>query len=131
MFAFGLWDSIESVLWLVRDRIGIKPLYFATVNGRVAFASEIKALLALPGIGRSINHEALYHYLSFLTAPAPLTLFDGIYKLPPATRMRISSDGRIDQARYWDVWENTQPLVDVADADIAERLIGELRTSVN
>lgn len=130
MFAFALWDARREQLWLVRDRIGVKPLYYSIVQGRVLFASEIKAILALPDVQRKVDHEALFHYLSFLTSPAPLTLFDGIYKLPPATSLCISRDGRMRQDRYWDVWDNVIPMQTEAEEVVAERLIEELRTSV-
>ncbi len=85
MFALAIWDDRQRVLWLVRDRIGIKPLYYSIHHGRFTFASEIKALLTDPDQQRAVNEEALFHYLSFLTTPAPDTLFDGIRKLPAGT----------------------------------------------
>src|SRR5215216_5706639 len=66
MFAFALWDARSRELWLVRDRIGVKPLYYSVHNGRLVFASEIKALLEDPQQQRHVNEEAFYHYLSFL-----------------------------------------------------------------
>ena len=75
MFAFALWDEQKKELWLVRDRIGIKPLYYSFHHDRLTFASEIKALLKDPEQEREVNEEALFHYLSFLTTPAPQTLF--------------------------------------------------------
>ena len=75
MFAMAIWDGRARELWLVRDRIGIKPLYWSVHHGRLVFASEIKALLEDPGQAREVHEEALYHYLSFLTTPAPQTLF--------------------------------------------------------
>ncbi len=83
MFAIALWDAKARRLWLIRDRIGIKPLYYSIHHGRITFASEIKALLQDPDQVRAVNEEALFHYLSFLTTPAPDTLFAGIHKLPP------------------------------------------------
>jgi len=130
MFAIGLWDARAQQLWLVRDRIGIKPLYYTEVSGRLLFASEIKALLLDPEVKRRVNPEALYHYLSFLTAPAPQTLFEGIYKLPPATRLRVDRNGARYQERYWDVWDHTSPLTGVSEDEIARRVLDELRTAV-
>src|SRR5438874_5270613 len=75
MFAIALWDTKKRQLWLIRDRIGIKPLYYSIHHGRVTFASEIKALLRDPDQERSIDEVSFYHYLSFLTTPAPNTLF--------------------------------------------------------
>lgn len=130
MFAFALWDSRERQLWLVRDRIGIKPLYYSTHHGRITFASEIKALLADPEQARAVNEEALYHYLSFLTTPAPDTLFCGIQKLPGGCWLRVSADGRTQQHRYWDVWDHTTPLTDLTDDELSGRILEELRTAV-
>ena len=71
MFAIALWDVRKRELWLIRDRIGIKPLYYSFLNGRINFASEIKALLEDPEQKRAVHEEAFYHYLSFLTTPPP------------------------------------------------------------
>ncbi len=130
MFAFALWDGREQALWLVRDRIGIKPLYYAIGSGRLLFASEIKAILAHGGVPVAPDEEALFHYLSFLTTPAPATLFAGIRKLPGGCRLRIGGDGAVREERWWDVWDEVQPLKGARDAEVAELLRAELRTSV-
>lgn len=130
MFAFALWDGRRRELWLVRDRIGIKPLYWSQHHGRLNFASEIKALLQDPGQAREVHPEALYHFLSFLTTPAPQTLFAGIQKLPAGTWMRVTASGEIEQRKYWDVWDHTTPLTSQSEAEIAERVLDTLRTAV-
>jgi asparagine synthase (glutamine-hydrolysing) len=130
MFAIALWDARARRLWLIRDRIGIKPLYYSTHHGRITFASEIKALLEDPNQVRAVNEEAFFHYLSFLTTPAPDTLFAEIHKLPPGSFMTVDPDGQLHQERYWDVLEHTTPLTGVTEEEIAERLLTELRTSV-
>lgn len=130
MFAFALWDGRERELWLVRDRIGIKPLYFSTRPGRVNFSSEIKGLLEDPGQERAVCEEALFHYLSFLTTPSPQTLFSGIRKLAGGCWLRIRANGEMEERRYWDALENTQPLTGISDQEIAERLLAELRVAV-
>lgn len=130
MFAIALWDEKRRELWLIRDRIGVKPLYFSVHSGRLTFASEIKALLQDPQQQRAVNEEAFFHYLSFLTTPAPQTLFEGIKKLPAGNWLRISADGQMRQHRYWDVWDHTQPLLGVSDDEIAQRVLAELRTAV-
>jgi asparagine synthase (glutamine-hydrolysing) len=130
MFAFALWDARSNELWLVRDRIGIKPLYWTRHNDRLLFASEIKALLADPSVPRAINEDGLFHYLSFLTTPAPDTLFAGIHKLPGGTWLRISSDGTVTEKRYWDALANAEVLSGLDEGAISERLIAELRTAV-
>ena len=130
MFAFALWDARTQHLWLVRDRIGIKPLYYSIEAGRLTFASEIKSLLTDPDERRAIDESALFHYLSFLTTPGPETLFAGIRKVPPATWMRVSADGTVRERRYWDVWDDATVLARAGEDEIAERVLHELRTSV-
>jgi len=130
MFAIALWDVKERQLWLIRDRIGKKPLYYSVHHGRITFASEIKALLKDPDQKRTVHEEAFYHYLSFLTTPAPQSLFEGIQKLPAGTWMRINEDGKFQEQRYWDVWDYTTPLTDLPEDEIAERILSELRTAV-
>jgi len=130
MFAIALWDAKKHQLWLVRDRLGVKPLYYSLHHGRITFASEIKALLEDEEQQRGVNEEALYYYLSFNATPAPYTLFSGIQKLAPGTWLRVNEDGHVHESRYWDVWDHTQPLTNVSEAEIAERILSELRTSV-
>jgi asparagine synthase (glutamine-hydrolysing) len=130
MFAIALWDAKQCQLWLIRDRIGVKPLYYSIHHGRITFASEIKALLEDGEQERAVNEEALYYYLSFNATPAPHTLFSGIRKLGPGTSLRVSEDGHVQEYRYWDVWDHTEPLTNASDGEIAERVLSELRTSV-
>ena len=130
MFAIALWDERDKTLWLVRDRIGVKPLYYSIHNGRITFASEIKALLQDPDQKRSVHEEAFYHYLSFLTTPAPQTLFDGVKKLTCGTWLRVSDDGNVHEYKYWDVLDHTTPLINITEDKIAEMLLAELRTAV-
>jgi asparagine synthase (glutamine-hydrolysing) len=130
MFAIALWDDKKRELWLIRDRMGVKPLYYAVSNGRITFASEIKALLRDPRQKRAVNEEALFHYLSFLTTPAPDTLFAGIRKLPCGTWLRIGINGEIREQRYWDVLDYTTPSGDLTESEFAERILDELRVAV-
>ena len=130
MFAIAPWDTRRRELWLIRDRIGIKPLYYSVHHGRIAFASEIKALLLDPEQERALDEEALYHFLSFLTTPSPMTMFRGIRKLPAGSWMRIREGGNVTESRYWDVLDHTEPLVNVAEEEIAERIVAELRIAV-
>ena len=102
MFAFGLWDETNKRLFIVRDRIGIKPVYFTRAGGYFRFASEIKAILADPDVPRAVEPAALNHYLSFMVAPAPLTMFKDIFKLPAGHVLEIDPSGRLSARRYWD-----------------------------
>ena len=131
MFAFALWDARARQLWLVRDRIGIKPLYYSVHHGRVTFASEIKALLRDPDQRRAVDETALFHYLSFLTTPGPETLFDGIRKIPAGTWVRFDADGTVAQRTYWDVWDEVHAMSADGEDALAERVLAELRTAVS
>ena len=102
MFAFAVFDKADGSLTLVRDPLGVKPLYYHLQSGPLVFASEIKALLALPGITKALNPVALHHYLTFANAPAPLTFFDGILKLEAGTYLRMDRHGCARSVRYWD-----------------------------
>ncbi|MDO9487715.1 MAG: asparagine synthase (glutamine-hydrolyzing), partial [Sphingomonadaceae bacterium] len=129
-FAIALWDGRERRLWLARDRVGVKPLYYTAIPGGIAFASEIKALLAIPEVPRRVNEQAVYDYLSFLTPPPPATMFEGIYKMPAATWMLVDDSGNRREHRYWDPFDGVTPLVGVSDKEIAERVLDELRRSI-
>ena len=114
----------------MRDRVGIKPLYYSVHHGRLVFASEIKALLLDPQQERAVDEESLYHYLSFLCVPAPRTLFRGIRKLEPGCWLRVDADGQTEERRWWDAWDDVEPLTGVSDREIEERVLDELRVSV-
>ena len=101
MFAFALWDSRKRELFLARDHLGIKPLYYAALNRQLLFASEIKALLQHPECPREMDLEALAELFTFRYVPSPKTLFKGIAKLPPAHFM-IASPSGIRIERFWD-----------------------------
>ena len=123
-------DTQEQRLWLARDRIGIKPLYYTSQGGHFLFASEIKAILAFPGIPRSVYLPGLYHYLSFLTTPAPLTLFEGISKLPAGHMLSVERDGTQKLEEWWDVFDGVRPSSNQDESALADRLLGLLRESV-
>ena len=101
MFAFALWDEKERRLFLARDRLGKKPLYYWTNGPLLAFASEIKSLLVLD-VPRELEPEALDCYFSFGYIPSPLTIFRAIKKLPPAHALIFSEDG-MKEFRYWQI----------------------------
>jgi asparagine synthase (glutamine-hydrolysing) len=132
MFAFGLWDGERRQLLLARDRLGIKPLYYHHAPGRLAFASETKALLAFPDIERRLDPAAVAAFFDFLWVPDPDTMFDGVRKLEPGTYATYR-DGALEIKRYWDV-----PLgpsghdggAAVSEADAVETLDGLLREAV-
>jgi len=130
MFAFALWDGRKRELWLVRDRMGIKPLYYVERDGKVAFASEIKALLADPDQERAVNEEALLDYLTFLTTPAPTTLFKGIHKMPAGCFARVTQDHGVQIRRWYEMWDHVTPLHGLTEGEMSSRLLEELSASV-
>src|SRR5579863_8462205 len=102
MFAFAIWERDSGRVVLARDRLGIKPLYFCTLPGRVRFASTLPALLAAGGVDTTIDPAALHHYMSLhAVGPAPMTIFKGVRKLPPATICTIEPDGRRREETFW------------------------------
>lgn len=101
-FAFGLWDGKTETLFLARDQIGVKPAYFSDQNGVIIFASEIKALLKHPDCPRVLDLESMQNYLTFLTTPAPTTMFRGIQKLPSGHYLSVRKSGQPRLYRFWD-----------------------------
>lgn len=104
MFAIAIWDRRQGVLHLVRDRLGVKPLYYAHVGNGLVFGSEIKSILASGRVNRSVNGRAIWDYLTFRYVPGPQTIWEGVYKLPPAHRLEF----RVGEAtprvvRWWDM----------------------------
>jgi asparagine synthase (glutamine-hydrolysing) len=101
MFAFGIWDARRRRLFLARDRLGKKPLYYGQYAGRLAFASELKALAADPDLPAEIDPDALALYLRYGYVPAPYSIFQPVRKLPPA-HYALWESGRLTVRRYWD-----------------------------
>jgi asparagine synthase (glutamine-hydrolysing) len=100
MFAFALWDGAAGKLFLARDRFGEKPLFLHEDSRGLYFASEIKALLEVPGVKRGVDLPAVWDYLAYRYVPGPRTLFQGIRKLPPGT-CATWERGRLTERRYW------------------------------
>ncbi|OFV94281.1 MAG: asparagine synthase (glutamine-hydrolyzing) [Acidobacteria bacterium RIFCSPLOWO2_12_FULL_54_10] len=128
MFAFAIWDERRHKLLLARDRLGIKPLYYTEVNGRLLFASELKAILQLPDVERKLNWNALNHLFTFLSTPAAESILEGIRKLQPG-HILIASPGRPPRVqRYWDL--HFEPDRSLTEEDCTERLRELLDESV-
>ena len=102
MFAIAIDDAREDALYLVRDRIGVKPLYVAEQGGRHLFASEIKAILQVLPARPAVDLEAIHHYLSFNYIPAPWTVWQGIRHVMPGCWMKFTRGG-VEQGRWWDL----------------------------
>ncbi len=103
MFAFALWDGSEGKLFLVRDRLGIKPLFVARAPGLVLFASTLKPLLECSSFSREVDRAALQYYLEFQYVPAPHSIYRDARKVLPGRIVEISPDGREEERAYWDL----------------------------
>ncbi len=131
MFAVAVWDDTKKIGVLARDRMGKKPLYHCSVNGALYFASEIKALLHVPGFQRNINYEALHHYLSYKHVPHPLTIFEGIWALPPAHVLIYRLDYPIAVKRYWKLsFDPNDEITQSEESGLTDRLLELLRRGV-
>ena len=130
MFAFAIWDSKLQRLFMARDRLGKKPLVYFSQNGHFSFASEIKALLQIPGFERRVNTSALHHYLTYQYVPSPETIIEGIKKLPPAHYLLYDPYGKVRIERYWKLHfsSSKKTLTDVQE--LGYRLRTELEESV-
>jgi asparagine synthase (glutamine-hydrolysing) len=115
MFAFAIWDARQRLLFLARDRIGKKPLFYYFGHDRFLFASEIKAILADHTVPAEPDPVALDHFLALQYIPAPLTAFCGVRKLPPAHWLEVR-DGRLEMGRYWKLQYTPKRQVTLADA---------------
>lgn len=128
MFAFALWDDKHRRLFIARDRFGEKPLYWGVFDRSLLFASEPKVLLAHPAVRPDLNLNALRQYLSFDYVPAPLSIYEGISKLPAAHTLTLEN-GQIKVERYWRLsYKTREPVPSVTEA--AERLRQLLADSV-
>jgi asparagine synthase (glutamine-hydrolysing) len=133
MFAFGAWDREARTLWVARDRLGEKPLLHGTIGGRFAFASELRALHALPGCPRELDPDAVAQFLRFKYVPAPWTIHRGIAKLPAGHVLGVGGDGSPlgDPRPYWSLVEVAEagaadPVRDEREAlDELDRLLGD------
>lgn len=123
MFAIALWDERSDTLRLYRDRIGIKPLYYARKNDQLIFGSEIKALLEHPSMRAELDEAALFHYLTFIHTPASMTMFKGVRKLEAGHFLRISNTGSIEDVEYWDAIPKPEEGFDYGDEKLVAKKI--------
>jgi asparagine synthase (glutamine-hydrolysing) len=128
MFALAVWDDRRRELLLARDRLGIKPLYYAVAGGRLLFASELKAILARPEVERRLSWQAIGHLFTFQTTPARQSIVEGVLKLEPAHLLLASAGGSVRTRRYWQV--RFEPDGASSEPELTERLHGLLEESV-
>jgi len=135
MFAFAAFDQATGMLTLCRDRLGIKPLYWGRVGGRVAFASELKALATLPEFSPEIDRQALASYLCTGYVPAPSSIYRGIEKLEPGMLLEIGADGETHSERYWSLLDvaafGQAAQLDLSEADARDQLEALLADAVS
>jgi asparagine synthase (glutamine-hydrolysing) len=107
MFALAIWDSRRQELFLARDRLGIKPLYYSNkeADGSFTFASEVRALLASGRVARRLDPDGLLGYLTYQSAPGGTTLIEGVRMLPAGCWLRVNANARLTQQRYWDLFD--------------------------
>ena len=124
MFAIALWDSEQKRLVLTRDRFGEKPVYYGVFEGKLIFASEPKVLLSHPAVKPELNRDALNQYVSYDYVPAPLSIYEGIHKLPAAHTL-VFSDGKFETTEYWKLSfekPNKKPTVQEASEHLSSLL---------
>jgi asparagine synthase (glutamine-hydrolysing) len=117
MFAFAVWDRQERRLHLVRDRVGVKPLYYAPSSEVLLFSSELKAMAAVEGFPLDVSRDALSLYTRYAYVPAPYTIYEGVFKVRPGTIVSIDEGGKVRERVYWS-------LADVAARGTADRFRG-------
>lgn len=131
MFAIAVWDDEKKIGLLARDRMGKKPLYYWQRGDQLFFASEIKALLRIPGFVREIDLEALHHFLSLKHVPHPLSIFKGVSILPPAHSLVFEPGQPLRIERYWDVSFAVRPEAEQqSEAAMVDRFLELLRQGV-
>jgi len=135
MFAFALWDSLDQRLYLVRDRIGIKPLYYGVIDGSFTFASELKALKVFPGFQSVIDRNALAAYMRCAYVPAPHSIYQGIYQLPAGHILTLdSAEASPLLHAYWSAGDVARQGVGSrlqgSDAEIVDQLHEKLADSI-
>ncbi|HSQ24245.1 MAG TPA: asparagine synthase (glutamine-hydrolyzing) [Pyrinomonadaceae bacterium] len=127
MFALAIWNERDKSLFLARDRVGKKPLLYAQTSDQLIFGSEFTALLTHPSVSREVNYEAIHHYLSFISVPAPLTAYQAIRKLEPGHWL-LWRDGEIKLERYWQL--DFSQKTDISEQEAGERVSALLRDAV-
>ena len=129
MFAFAIWDAEKNHLFLARDRVGIKPLYYTYQNNVFTFGSEIKSILGNPSVDKSINYSALGQYLSVQYVPGPETIFNRIYKLPAGHTLTLTKSG-INLNSYWH-WPERVEYTTRSEKDLVEEILDLLKESID
>ena len=129
IFAFAIWDGNQRKIFLARDGLGVKPLYYAVTTSGFLFASELKALLHCPEVSRELDPVAVHHLLAYLWTPAPRTVMKGVQKLPPGYAMEVR-EGRV--VHHWAFYDlpYTGDRLEAGEAEVTEELRQQLQEAV-
>jgi len=131
MFAFAIWDQRTKTLFLARDRLGVKPVYYAYVDGLLIFGSELKALMANPSVPRRLDSTAVEEYFTFGYVPDPKTIYRDVHKLEPGCYLVLNRGAQsVSQVRYWDVPLYGERVRDGGPAEWQAELVERLREAV-
>ena len=129
MFAFAVWDRLTEELFLVRDRLGQKPLFYAVQNNRFYFASEIKAILQDSVFKVSVDYKSILYYLTYQSVPAPFSAFNNINKLPAGKYLKLDKQGRKTEKQYWSLSYSRQYAA-ISEEELEEMILAELTAAV-
>ena len=130
MFAFAIWDEKEKQIFIARDRVGIKPLYYYFKNRNFAFASELKSILQYPLFEKELNKKSLYYYLLFQYVPTPYSIFENTWKVPPGHYLILKENGEIQIEKYWDVLQERKTMRKNSIQEYTEEFEELLKTSI-
>jgi asparagine synthase (glutamine-hydrolysing) len=128
MFALALWDGKKKRLLLARDPLGKKPLYWTVWNGKLLFASELKAIFAYPGFKKKLEEQSLGKYFFYSFLPSPSTLFKGVKKVPPGHFLTVEENGLIKEEKYWEIDYGRK--INLAREEIKEEVLVTLEEAV-
>ena len=133
MFAFALWDSRQKILFLARDRLGIKPLYYSLMaDGHIVFGSELKAVIAHPAVSRELDFAAIEDYFTFGYTADPRSIYEGVKKLEAGTYLCLPRGAPIQApVRYWDIPLGQTPTRSASDEDLSQEIRDGLKQSVD
>src|ERR1035437_252433 len=131
MFAFAIYDNRNKTLFLARDHLGIKPIFYTHLNGAFAFSSELKTLVGIPGFNKSINPKALVSSLNYLWVSGNETMFNDCYKLPPAHYLIYTKEGGMDIGKYWELEDRVNSELFSNEKTVAGDIAKTIELSVN
>jgi len=130
MFAFALWDTRDKSLLIARDGVGVKPLYYSETREGLLFASELKALLCSSAVERSLDHRAIYDYLTYLWCPAPRTMLENVKKLEPGHAIRIENGRIVSRWSFYDL-PYDRAIVPMPPEEAAEAVRDQVQQAVD